>query len=597
MSDHDESTRLHETASQNDADGSPNLNAANLGDQDEILILDTDLDLESAEIPRGAVARAVEGDLAIDESAGLYAAGADDPDSEDDEALNAEGVDFDADAEVVQGEAESMVIQSNPRGAWRLHAVAAGILAILVGGSAIYYFKFHRSEKPASPVKTASTTATKGPKATPPAPDPEPEPEPEPEPQPAPDPEPQPQPEPEPEPVPAPDPEPEPEPEPVQPMPPSHDPSTPPTKKHLSTPKPFVRPAKRPGGTAAAQSDEALHELIHLSLIEGFARVKQPVETKPSGIKVTLRDGRVIYLEAGESLVELKNGNHFKGNIVKVGEKFLSMKFSFGTIRIPKSDLNKVVPTQLGDDSNLESFRSGIVRLRNGNRLSGKVVKVTEDRVVLGYPSAQIVVPRSAMIPGPEAVEFTQVGNGDRLYGAGRGLALSATGDGGNVRNRFNNDLGVPYYDFVNGFVIIPPRSWEKFSKDAIIGFQSPENSEIKGTLNLGGLYIESSALSRGLQALGPKLESKLGAIGFGGVKGTKNDEAPWDYQFDCVWPKPATEGDEPQANPPATKHSRTYVFSRYGRVFILSVFALESEFKDVRMLFDQCAQSFEYKN
>jgi len=593
MSDHEESTRLYETASENGADGSPNLDAANLGDQDDILILDTDLDLQPPEIPGGAVAKAVHGDLAIDESAGIYAAEPDDPDSYDEEGLDADGVDCDVDAEVVEGEVQSMVIQSAPRGSWRLHAVAASILAVLVGGSAIYYFKFHRTEKSVSPARTASTAGTKEPKPTPPVADPEPEPEPEPEPQPAPDPEPEPQPEPEP--VPAP--KPEPEPEPVQPAPPAHDPSTPPTKKPLSTPKAFNRPVPRPTGTNAAQSDEALHELIHLSLVEGFARIKQPVEKKPSGIKVTLRDGRVIYLEPGESLVELKNGNHFKGNIVKVGEKFLSMEFSFGTIRIPKSDLNKVVPTQLGDDGNLESYRSGIVRLRNGNRLTGKVLKVTEDRVVLGYPSAQIVVPRSAMIPGPEAVEFTQVEGGDRLYGAGRGLALSATGDGSDVRNRFNRDLGVPYYDFVNGFVLIPPRSWEKFSKDAIIGFQSPENSEVQGTLNLGGLYIESSALSRGLQELGPKLESKLGAIGFGGVKGTKNDEAPWDYQFDCIWPKPATGTDEPEASAPVSKHSRTYVFSRYGRVFILSVFALESDFKNVGSLFDQCAQSFEYKN
>jgi hypothetical protein len=291
--------------------------------------------------------------------------------------------------------------------------------------------------------------------------------------------------------------------------------------------------------------------------------------------------------------VELKNGNHFKGVIVEVSEAFITMKFSYGNMRVQKRDLNQVVPTTEADTQPLSAYRTALVHLSNGNHLRGKVVKVTDDRVVLGFPSAQIVVPRSAMAPREDAVEYIEADNRRQLVGAGREDDASDSKAAANAE-------GAAYYDFANGFVIIPLKSWEKFSKDAIIGFKAAPEAPLQGALSLGGLYVRSSALPAALEVLAATLPTDVqNAEIVQPIRRTNKDEAPWDYQFDCRQQVGAVQdpfAPAKQEGPPALV-CRVYVFNRFGKVFVLAMFASELEFKRVVVKFDECARTFEYRN
>jgi len=233
------------------------------------------------------------------------------------------------------------------------------------------------------------------------------------------------------------------------------------------------------------------------------------------------------------------------------------------------------------------------VRLRNGNRLTGKILKVAEDRVVLGFTSAQIVIPRTAMVESEDALEYTEADRPKQFFGVGRGYETAAKPGGSKVESF----LGVPYYDFVNGFSFVPPRGWQKFAKDAIIGFDSPVDSKMQATLNLGGLYIEPSALQHGLETMRDSLPTALKDLQIiDGIKETGSQNLPWNFQIDCSIAAPRKAGAAADQKVPA-KRARLYVFSRFGRVFIVSIFAMEKDFEKLQTAFDQCAKTFDYKN
>jgi len=370
-------------------------------------------------------------------------------------------------------------------------------------------------------------------------------------------------------------------------------------RSNLKSSKPPITPTPekiQPQPITHAQ--EALEELIQLTLAEGFSRVKSDHSEKNIGIKVLLNDGKEIALAHGESLVELKNGNHFKGHMKRIDSDFLYLSFSYGTIKIPKGDLNQIVPSGSAGDLPLEAYQMGIVYLRNGNRLTGKIIKAAEDRVILGFPSAQIIIPRSAIKPEPLSIEYIESDTKKKYYGVS--IQKDSPGD----RNKYKEDaiteslLGVPYYDFDNGFSLVPPKGWEKYSKEAIMGFQAPSGSKWKGSLVLGGLYIGSSGLKSGLHLITNTQQQKLPGIQFlGGVQSNKDQGVPWDFQFDCQpLVKPPKTGETSEAQE-STKYCRTYIYSKFGRVFILSMFAHEKDFKSRERLFEQSATTFKFRN
>lgn len=575
MSDHDETIRqnddTHEAASEDGQHLSPDWQEGVeelYADGDEILILDADLDPTFDAVD--AYVEVTEPTAIQPESSRIRMESTYVP-PVDPASASA--------AEVLEGEAQPMVVRTT-RGARRNWFLSIGGIAaaLLVGGGYMLLFGEDPGQ-PAPPTKvaTASTHATP---ATPVAPGPTKEPAAAQDPKPvaaspgaAEVPEP-----PNPQPAPS-DPEPVEPPKPVPAPPPSREPA----------------PVERPTPVAAKTDDAVLRELVQIALVEGFATMGQISGERRSGIRVRLSGGKEVVLAHGESLVELKNGNHFKGVIIEVNESFITMKFSYGKMRIPKRDLNQVVPTTHADLQPLDSYRTAIVHLGNGNHLRGKVVKVAEDRVVLGFPSAQIIVPRSAMAAREDAVEYIEAENRRQLFGSGRGHNTSANRAGG-----AGTEQGAAYYDFVNGFVIIPPQRWEKFTKDAIIGFKAAPEAELQGALSLGGLYVRSTALPAALDVLASTLPTDVQNVEITQpIRRTTKDEAPWDYQFDCR--QQVATVDDPFA--PARQEKlpamvcRIYVFNRFGKVFILAMFASEPEFKRMIPKFDECARTFEYRS
>jgi len=376
---------------------------------------------------------------------------------------------------------------------------------------------------------------------------------------------------------------------------PTHKPDSP---ERIKPPAPEKTPTSVKNPRTAAQDLKALNELIHMGLEEGFSRIKLSQPKGVKGIKVQLSGGREITLAPEESLVELKNGNYFKGYIESINKKYLSLAFSYGTILIPKGDLNQVIPISSSEYRNNEGYRMGIVYLQNGNRLSGKIIKVKNDRVVIGFPSAQIVIPRSAMIPGNDAVEYIEADSRDRCFGVSENRN-SADGGKSNISpEKSAYSLGVPYYDFVNGFSLVPPNNWQRYSMDAVIGFHALASSKARGALNLGGLFMESSDLETGLRKVAASLHEQLKGIHvIQRVKKSADKAVPWDFEFECKYQPKQTSRNKAKKTPEPSKHSKTYIYNKYGRVFVLTVFSLEKDFAGLKNLFDRCAKTFDFKN
>ena len=335
-----------------------------------------------------------------------------------------------------------------------------------------------------------------------------------------------------------------------------------------------------------------------MALTEGFSRININQPKLEKGIKVLLSGGREITLAPEESLVELKNGNHFKGYINGINKKYLSLAFSYGTILIPRGDLNQIIPTSSNDYRSSEGYRMGIVSLRNGNRLSGKILKVKNDRVVIGFPSAQIIIPRSAMVPGNKAIEYTEADSSNRCYGVNENYISANGGKSNTSPEKSIHSLGVPYYDFVNGFSLVPPKNWQRYSKDAVIGFHALASSKAKGALNLGGLFMESTDLKSGLRRVASSLHNKIKGIQVSkGVQKSAGKDVSWDFEFECQYQTQQTMKNRTPKTAKPKKHSKTYIFNKFGRVFILTVFSLENDFASLEGLFDRCAKTFDFKN
>lgn len=349
---------------------------------------------------------------------------------------------------------------------------------------------------------------------------------------------------------------------------------------------PDVASAKTPAPTPTrTDGPAAFGELMLMTLGNGFAKLEAPSDN--GGVKVRLKDGRTIKLAKGESLVQLKNGNHFKGKIDAVDDRSLTVAFAFGKMKIPQSDLNQIVDPSASDYLPLRAFKTGVVHLKNGNRLTGKIMKVTTDRVILGFPSAKIVVSRAALKNGLDSIEYTEEGSRERVYGVSASNAALGLRPGQSVETL----LGVPYYDFEYGFRIVPPKHWTKFSKDAVVGFNSTPISAITGCLTLGGLFLSDDELAEAIRQIPDTLGAMPGTSLLGNVRDMRAKSVPWSWEFDCVVVSDKAEGASTK------KRCRTYVFSKGKKTFILSIFSPEQKFELVSDVLARSAKSFEFRN
>jgi len=316
-----------------------------------------------------------------------------------------------------------------------------------------------------------------------------------------------------PQPRPAPAPRKEPAPRPEPPPPPAPTPVEPEVARSEPAPEPTPEPEPVPAPATPprpAESVTTVAEALSSMLSRAFARPGTAVALDEGGIEVTLRDNTTVTLAPGESLVELKNGNYFKGRIHHLSQQALTMAFAYGRIRIPMGELLQIVPRGSPDYLPLGSFPEAAIRLANGNRLTGRVLKETGDRVILGYPSARIVVSRSAIAevqvlsapdedptaapPEPPAAPIAPVPVAARVDAS---LRLPRT-------------LGEPYYDFDSGFSIVPPREWKG---EVTTGFTVFEGTPLPGLtpgLAVAGLALPGGLTDAMLVDLGARLAERL---------------------------------------------------------------------------------------
>lgn len=319
----------------------------------------------------------------------------------------------------------------------------------------------------------------------------------------------------------------------------------------------------------------ALFEMTPAAIRDGFARLQMP--TAEDGIRVRLDDGRVVMLAAGETLVQLKNGNHFKGRVVDVTPDALTMEFTYGKMKIPQRDLHDVVDQSSKRDLPLDSYRTGIVHLKNGNRLRGKVVEVTAERIVLGFPSARIVVSRDAVRDGEQGIEYAQDSANVR------GVSNAPTESELRVRH-----LGTPYFDFDYGFSITPPKFWNRYSADALIGFGSTPGTDYDGVMNVGGLFLDRAALLESIDELVVAIRQALPQLQLEEPKARQGLETPWIAQIDGVVPATTTIPG---------KRCRLFIYSHESKAFVIGLYGAEKGFERLLKMGELSIRTFEFKN
>ncbi len=320
---------------------------------------------------------------------------------------------------------------------------------------------------------------------------------------------------------------------------------------------------------------QALFTMTPAAIRDGFERLHMP--TAEEGIRVRLDDGRVVTLAAGETLVQLKNGNHFKGRVVDVTPVALTMEFTYGKMKIPQKDLHDIVDQSANRDLPLDSYRTGIVHLKNGNRLRGKVIEVTVERVVLGFPSARIVVSRDAVRDGEQAIEYTQDAS------SVRGVTNAPSESELRVRH-----LGTPYFDFDYGFSITPPKFWNRYAADALIGFASTPGSDYDGTMNVGGLFLERAALLDSMDELVAAIRQAVPQLQLDEPKTRKGLETPWIAQIDGTIPTTATVPG---------KRCRLFIYSHESKAFVIGLYGAEKGFDRLVKMSELSIRTFEFKN
>jgi hypothetical protein len=236
-----------------------------------------------------------------------------------------------------------------------------------------------------------------------------------------------------------------------------------------------------------------------------------------------------VTLAPGESLVELKNGNYFKGRIHQLSQEALTMSFAYGRIRIQMEELLQIVPRGSPDYLPLGSFPEAAIRLANGNRLTGRVLKETGDRVILGYPSARIVISRAAI------AEVQMLSASEEDLSAIPTEPVTPTTPAAvaprvDASLRLPRTLGEPYYDFDSGFSIVPPREWKS---EVTSGFTVFEGTPLPGLtpgISVAGLALPGGLSDAMLVDLGARLTEKL--KGFRVQDARPSTGTPWFYRL-----------------------------------------------------------------
>jgi hypothetical protein len=99
-----------------------------------------------------------------------------------------------------------------------------------------------------------------------------------------------------------------------------------------------------------------------------------------------------------QTFAQLKNMNFFLGRVKAMDSSFLTLDLTPGEITLAFDDLNALVPLASEEYREMQGAADGYVRLRNRNRLFGKVLNNSlADNVVLEVQKSQVVIPRATV--------------------------------------------------------------------------------------------------------------------------------------------------------------------------------------------------------
>jgi hypothetical protein len=188
--------------------------------------------------------------------------------------------------------------------------------------------------------------------------------------------------------------------DPVTPVPtPKKDPdSTTPKRDPETAPAPQKDPvAARPKDPKRMDDKPVPDEMVNVGGEEGHAisEVDEGLMSRHERTVVEEFNGLVM---GSQALAQLTNENIFVGRVKALNSSAITIRTAKGEITLLRSDLRAL--TTLAD-AEFEEWKglasTGLVRLRNSNRLKGKIVEARDDAVILMVNSNRVIIPKSAI--------------------------------------------------------------------------------------------------------------------------------------------------------------------------------------------------------
>ena len=112
-------------------------------------------------------------------------------------------------------------------------------------------------------------------------------------------------------------------------------------------------------------------------------------------------------VRGSRALAQLGNENIFVGWVKAMDSSFVTLRMDVGEITLDRSELSALLPLMSSEYEEWKNVAAGYIRLRNNNRLVGKVVEARNDSIVLMVNANRVIIPRSAIEEVSESVGDT----------------------------------------------------------------------------------------------------------------------------------------------------------------------------------------------
>ncbi|MCA8956386.1 MAG: hypothetical protein KDC87_09940 [Planctomycetes bacterium] len=103
-------------------------------------------------------------------------------------------------------------------------------------------------------------------------------------------------------------------------------------------------------------------------------------------------------LMGSSALAQLYNDNIFVGKVKSLDASYVTLRLETGEITLARAGIRTLTTLAAGEAQEWRrAVATGILRLRNNNRLNGQIVETRDDAVVLQLNANRVVVPRTAI--------------------------------------------------------------------------------------------------------------------------------------------------------------------------------------------------------